>query len=247
MTSTDLHLIIKPSGPAILQREKGGVKDNKPVELAEVIAELGSGQDVRPGPFPPNTRNWAMSGTTRVVAVELPPGKRDILTIRKSDGSCSQMVVKGAALPAAMFFFVMRQEGKGVRMQLAHMFAMQNDRMIMDQDRLFHYPTPNVYTNTEKITQICWGPGVDGTMPNLLGIEGLIQQFMTSVFNTDLFGTDKTSEQFPWDKIDNYLYVDQYFQLLSKESVFKSEWLLPAPAGYETIQKAFETITKKHK
>lgn len=238
--TNNMEIVIGPKG---LQARmvKSGVTHVKAVALRDVAAKLNQGTSVNFGLLPVNTRTSNVVGNHYIVGTELPPLKIDI-NVTNADGRSS--VVKKVALPASLFVFVLTKTGQIYKQAKAFVFALENDRIILPKDKLFKMPLPNIYNiGDNRENEICWGDKQrQYDLQSLASAEGLVKTFFAAYFNSDLFGTNKTSPKFPWDKISSAENVKEYFQLLAGEPEFKREWLTPCSAPYATYTTAIETI-----
>lgn len=222
---------------------KDGVTYVKPVPLKDVAAKLTIGASVDFGLLPPNSRTIKTVGPHHIVGVELCSGKYPITVTNRSTGRTTKLA--SVPLPAAFFVFVLTKHGKMFKQSSAYVFALANDRIILAKDKLYKFPTPNVYNaSDDRENQICWGNEEDRyDLPSLAGAESLVRNFFNAPFNSDLFGAQKTSPKFPWDKVSSIDRADEYFKLLEDQGEFKTEWLAPTTAPFANYETAIDTIT----
>lgn len=238
-----VDISITPEATQVSYNENG-VKHLKNVDLQELITLLNSNAVFDFGLLPPNCRYISSNGNAITVAVELPPGKRD-LTLKYVEGDkeiSSRM--EAVHMPAAMFVFQILRKDSKFHIKDVHLFAMDNDRLFFSKDKMFVYPLPNVYGYGE-FYKICWGRSVVAEhmiIKSLAGVEGMVNKFITDPFNSDLFGTQITSEKFPWNKL-KIKDVKGYFEILRND--FKSEWLRPAEKEFATFDTMIKTFTKR--
>lgn len=224
-----------------LEHMKDGVRHCKIVDLGELIAVLQSHAVHDFGMLPANTRHIATSGNSVTIAVEVPPGKRD-LTVAPTKRGERMETIKGIPLPAALFVFnFIKREGRFM-MNTSYLFAMEKDRLLFSNDNLYIYPLPNVYP---KDNRICWGDNEQGEgIKTLAAVEGLVKTYFNAPFNLDLFETTKFNKTFPWNKIrdtDGYYSVKNYFNYLV-ENGFDKTWLKSAGAKHNDFNTAIRNI-----
>lgn len=220
--------------------DKNGTTHAKNVDFGELLAIMQSHAVYDFGLLPPNTRYLSTSGNNFTIAVEVPPGNRNLQV--GPDHEVKKQTIEKVSLPAAIVIFQLIRRDGGYAPNSVYMYAIEGDRLLFSTDKLFVYPLPNIYHEDNKI---CWGNNDPSQkIKSLAGVEGLIRTFFSAPFNNDLFDTKKLGMSFPWKKVGNAdrgYDVVRYFEFLS-QNPFDRSWLRPLPSGGATD---FATLIKK--
>lgn len=196
--------------------EKNGVKKQKLVSLGDLMDELSAYRSTNFGLLPRNLRIMESQGNMLLMGLEFPKIERSITVSKYGFDRDSEQVVEEVKLPAGVFFVKLLREPGGVLRHVdSFMYAIRGKRISFSSDRLYRYPTPNIYDNG----RVCWGSVDIEDMTHLSSVEGLVNLFFANNFNADLF-TGKVTEAFPGNR-----NADRYFEDLTKED-FKDEWLV---------------------
>ena len=198
--------------------EKNGVKKQKLVSLGDLMDELSAYRATNFGLLPRNLRIMESQGNFLLMGLEFPALCKTIVVDEYRSGGTRDVEIKEVNLPAGVLFVKMiRNPGGVMRHADSFLFALKGKRGIsFNTDRLYKYPTPNVYDNG----RICWGAVEIEEVTHLSSVEGLVGSFFANKFNSDLFSGKLTSE-FRGGRTS----VTSYFKSLTKE-VFQDEWLV---------------------
>jgi hypothetical protein len=195
--------------------EKGVIKQ-KLVTLSDLLDELSIYKVTNFGLLPKDVRVIESSGNLILIGIEFPKGKRDLnLSGRKTP-------IANVDLPAGIVLERLSRESGGILNHVdTFVFALRGKRVQFPQDRLYHYPLPNIYGNGK----ICWGSVKLGKIKKLSAVEGIASSFFANNFNGDLF-FDRLSGEFPETYQGGYSTkkVQKYFTYLSKNE-FQENWL----------------------
>jgi len=197
--------------------EKNGVLKQKLVSLGDLMDELSAYRSTNFGLLPRNLRIMESQGNFLLMGLEFPELSKRITIDEYRERGSVDVVLEDVKLPAGIFFIkLIREPGGVLRHADSFMFALRGKRGVsFGSDRLYKYPTPNIYDNG----RICWGEVDIPEMSHLSAVEGLVGSFFANKFNSDLFSGKVTSE------FTGKTSVTSYFTKLSKEERFKEEWL----------------------
>lgn len=197
--------------------EKNGLKRQKLVSLGDLMDELSAYRSTNFGLLPRNIRIMESQGNMLLMGLEFPKSQRDIKLSRYGFNEDVEDLVEGVHLPAGILFIKLLREPGGVLRHLdSFMYAIKGKRVSFSSDRLYRYPTPNIYDNG----RICWGQVDIDDMTHLSSVEGLVNSFFANHFNSDLF-TGKVTSSFPGST-----NAETYFADLTSIESFKDEWLV---------------------
>lgn len=212
-----MHIEVKQEYCKVSLKNNQGLVKEKLVNLSDLLDELSVYRASNFGLLPRGIRVLETKGSHAVVAVEFPATKR---TIKFEAYARDPQEFENVSLPSGiMFEKLLRQPGGSYRHIDSYLYAMGSDRVNFSSDRLYKYPTPNVYEDG----RVCWGSVERTDIRHLSAVEGMVASFFSNKFNTDLF-YDKVSDGFP-ENINRG--VDEYFKYLS-EHEFQTGWLVPA-------------------
>ena len=129
---TPLVISIRPEGTQ-LQIERDGATLVKDVDLKELAGKLNTNLAEDSELLPPNCRQRIRVGNNVLLMIEVPSGKR---CLNVFDGHAVKQV-KDVAMPAALVAISLIKSPEGFRQNQAHIFALENDRVIFTKDKLY--------------------------------------------------------------------------------------------------------------
>lgn len=156
-----------------------GLRREKLVLLSDLLEELSTYRETNFGLLPKNVRLCASKGNRLVVGIEFEKAQRVINFTSFPDSVRFDHV----SLPAGILLQKLNVSGSRYIHVNSYIFAIRGRRIQFPNDRLYHYPTPNVYSDG----RVCWGGVNLGEINSLSATEGVVSSFFSNQFNSDLF------------------------------------------------------------
>lgn len=191
-----------------LKRRDGMVVHEKIINLGDLLDELAVYKATNFGLLPKDVRIIESLGNAMVIGIEFP---RQSWDLKFGDSQTYKQV----SLPAGIMLQKVLREGGDLKPINTHMFAIRGKRITFNSDRLYNFPTPNVYANGK----VCWGNVNLGEFKHLSAMEGVLASFFNNRFNHDLF-SGKVGPTYKGPTT-----APEYFKHLTTNE-FQEDWLI---------------------
>jgi len=194
--------------------ESDGRIKEKIVNLSDLLDQLSVYKATNFGLLPRDVRIVESIGEQIIIGIEFP--RKTWRIVFQPYGSTEE-VFDNVSLPGGIFFEkLLREPGGSYKHINSHIFAFSGKRIMFNHDKLYNFPTPNIYGGGK----VCWGNIKIEDIRHPSAVEGIVSSFFSNKFNNDLF-MSKVNSLFPGPKSS----VESYFKYLS-ENEFKDEWLI---------------------
>lgn len=193
--------------------EEDGKFKEKIVDLSQLLDELSVYKATNFGLLPKDVRIIESMGNSMVIGIEFP--KKTWKLVFEPYGGEGKTFGQVSLPGGILFEKVSREAGGELKHVRTHIYATRGKRIMFNHDRLFNFPTPNVYDNGK----VCWGNVKLGNIKHLSAVEGVVNSFFTNKFNSDLFH-NKVNTNFPGptnSALDYLKYLDT--------NEFNDDWL----------------------
>lgn len=196
----------------------GGKKVSKIINFSELISSLSGYQNLALGLLPSNTRIIEFKGEQVLVGIEF-PAQRRLINYRTVKGFGNPST-KEISLPGGLFLAVLNKKVYNYSNGSNYIFATKG-KINFTSDKLYKYPLPNIHWSGD----ICWGSDQKFKIEKIMSVEGLMKEFFSGVFNSDLL------QDFQSPPHEN---LESYFKALDIEK-YNDQWLVATPHTVESI------------
>jgi hypothetical protein len=195
--------------------DNGRVRE-KIVDLSELLDQLSVFRATNFGILPQGIRICESLGNEMIIGLQFP---KKTWRLRFQPVGEDEQIFDNVSLPSGILVErIMRVSSSEFQHVSTSIFATRGNRIMFNHDRLYKFPTPNVYDGGK----VCWGNVSLGNIQNISAVEGVVSSFFANKFNNDLFyGKLNPAYTGPVNAKD-------YFKLLTEDE-FNDDWLVETP------------------